>query len=73
MENKNTPLSEKKAGTHLHDYYLDDGEHGCNPNLMTYFYHEDDVKEAVQKLKEKADLDEWQIDVLKEIFGSLAE
>lgn len=45
-------LSDKRAGTHLHDYFLDDGEHGCNASVMTHFYHEEDVKEFIKELLE---------------------
>jgi hypothetical protein len=44
-------LSDKRAGTHLHDYFLEDGEHGGNPRVMTHFYHEEDVIKLVQDLK----------------------
>lgn len=46
-------LSDKRAGTHLHDYFLEDGEHGCNPEIMTYFYHEEDLKAAIAEFKKK--------------------
>jgi hypothetical protein len=60
MENKQTPLSEKEESIY-EDYYY-----------HNVFYVED-VKEAIKKLKLKADLDEWQMMKLKEIFGDLAE
>ena len=41
-------LSKNKAGTHLKDYYRLDGEHGCNDKVMTWFYHEEDIKTFIK-------------------------
>jgi len=56
-------LSDKIGSTHLQDYFMEDGEHGCNPNVLQYFCSVEDIRKSIKKLKKG--LDNWSFDVFE--------
>ena len=62
-------LSDKIGATHLHDYFMKDGEHGCNPKVLQYFCDVDDIKDFIKQLRPH--LNDWQQDRLDKLAGEI--